>query len=554
MKITTSKSSRENEEGSCSYETYNRSEDAQQTPGGSSSPIHRIRSHVQTCCSFIMAYPVLNILGQQVRNGLSHIQSHWRILLFGQLISLALGSSGAISSELFIRCSVNIPTTQFAFMYFLLSFHLVPIIYKFYFPTAQNTDADSNQNRRDNSFLTKVKQILRLEQENQINSPTHLNQLQLQNEFDAEIIESERSEPFEVISSSSFESNSSVGGGGGGVGVISHRRQSPQRKPRVDENTQTFNESSSVVMYKIPFLNIPLHGPLWLYFLMSIMDVEANFFTILAFRYTSLTSVTLLDSLAIPGAMVASKIILKSKYKYSTHILGAIICMTGIVINVYSDWLDEREAKKNGDIMYSHEVLGDFLAAIGGILYGVNDAVAELLVKKFDIQEYLGFTGFFGFFVSIIQAYILEYDDIKSIMSVGKEDLNVDDIAGEGTCQRQTIFWFVVFFVGVNYFSYVSVSRFLVISEAALLNLSLLTGDFYAVLFSIFGEHIMPDPLFYVALFMICLGVLIYESGPSPMIGIEYGNNNKTGRSSSLLNEDGLDGDIELRLETREFT
>lgn len=84
-------------------------------------------------------------------------------------------------------------------------------------------------------------------------------------------------------------------------------------------------------------------------------------------------------------------------------------------------------------------------------------------------------------------------------------------------CQNEAIVGFLLVFVVVNYFSYVGVSRFLIVSEAALLNLSTLTGDLYAVLFSIFGEHIIPQPLFFVAMIVIVAGVLIYESGPSPI-------------------------------------
>ena len=87
-----------------------------------------------------------------------------------------------------------------------------------------------------------------------------------------------------------------------------------------------------------------------LYFLMAVMDVEANFFTILAFRYTSYTSITLLDSLAIPGAMVASKMLLKCKYR-PAHLVGATICTAGTILNVLSDY---REEQQELEVSYLH--------------------------------------------------------------------------------------------------------------------------------------------------------------------------------------------------------
>ena len=47
---------------------------------------------------------------------------------------------------------------------------------------------------------------------------------------------------------------------------------------------------------------------------------------------------------------------------------------------------------------------------------------------------------------------------------------------------------------------------------------SLLTGDAWAVAFSVFAEGIVPSPSFYAALFITLTGVVIYETAPSPVI------------------------------------
>mmetsp|Transcript_39915 Transcript_39915/g.68089 ORF Transcript_39915/g.68089 Transcript_39915/m.68089 type:complete len:101 (-) Transcript_39915:1186-1488(-) len=64
---------------------------------------------------------------------------------------------------------------------------------------------------------------------------------------------------------------------------------------------------------------------------------------------------------------------------------------------------------------------------------------------------------------------------------------------------------------------YLGISGFLQISDAAFLNLSLLTGDAWSVAFSVFGEGIVPPPSFYVALIITVSGVFIYEMAPSPV-------------------------------------
>lgn len=148
-------------------------------------------------------------------------------------------------------------------------------------------------------------------------------------------------------------------------------------------------------------------------------------------------------------------------------------------------------------------------------MYGVNDAVAELIVKNHDTQEYIGFTGFFGLIISVVQVFIFEKKEVANIFN----DIN--------TCGEWTSAGLLSVFLIANYLAFIGISRFLRISEAALLNLSLLTGDFYAVLFVVFWQHIIPQPLFFLAMIMIVYGVCLYESAPSP-IATEDEPTNKT--------------------------
>jgi len=212
-------------------------------------------------------------------NGLAGILRHWKILLFGQLLSFCLAASGATSSELFLRCSLNAPTAQYSIMYFMLSFHVIPIFFK---------------DVRWKGFIPEMK-----ENEEDVNRKA--------NEWNLE--------------------------------ALPRGNETTINRPTPDDGS---NSLHSTQRNRIPFLNIQLKGPLRLYFLMAVMDVEANFFTILAFRYTSLTSITLLDALAIPGAMIASKFLLRCKYRRA-HLLGAGICIAGTILNVFSDYRQEEE-------------------------------------------------------------------------------------------------------------------------------------------------------------------------------------------------------------------
>lgn len=53
--------------------------------------------------------------------------------------------------------------------------------------------------------------------------------------------------------------------------------------------------------------------PWWRYALLALCDVEANYFVVKAYEYTSITSVMLIDCFTIPCVMILSCVFLKAK-------------------------------------------------------------------------------------------------------------------------------------------------------------------------------------------------------------------------------------------------
>ena len=263
------------------------------------------------------------------------------------------------------------------------------------------------------------------------------------------------------------------------------------------------------------FNRIPIHASLKLYALMAFLDVEANYLTYLSFRYTTLTSVSLLDALAIPSAMLFSRIILKRMYK-RIHYIGAIVCIIGIIINVLGDAnnvVDDdggQESSTEDDIViYPFKIRGDALAIMGALLYGLNDTLTERIVKEHGVREYLGVMGLFGSIICFVQGVLTER---KAIM----EFFDTED---EEVCTSQKRWMLLVASALFGVISYIGIAHFLVKSEAALLNLSLLTGDLWAALFSVVAENISPSSHFWISLVLIVIGVVVYEMGPSPTHG-----------------------------------
>ena len=269
-----------------------------------------------------------------------------------------------------------------------------------------------------------------------------------------------------------------------------------------------------------------LHAPWYAYAGMAVLDVYANYVTVLAFRYTTITSVTLLDALSIPTAMLLSRLILQSRYT-RTHLIGVTLCLTGIVINVLQDLHHDQNnssnnnnggsnssGRENGstreDDEYPYKVYGDMLSMMGGILFGANKVLGEIAVKNsHDPDEYIGMQSLFAVIICIVQTVLTEMNDIASFFGRG----------GNETCSVSTARWLLLGFVVSNMIGYLGTARFLMHSEAAFFNLSLLTGDFWSAAFQIVAEHIWPASTFYLAAVLTLSGVLMYELA-SPEISV----------------------------------
>jgi drug/metabolite transporter (DMT)-like permease len=289
-------------------------------------------------------------------------------------------------------------------------------------------------------------------------------------------------------------------------------RHLPVETEETPDNITATSNSEDEIDVSLPthsffFGLFPMHKPMWQYFVIALIDVEANAITAFSFRYTTLTSVTLFDNLAIPTAMVLSRCFFSRQYTW-IHLSGVAICMVGVFLNMVQDYDDDQDVEEQAE--YPHKLRGDMLAITGGILYGINNVMVEVTIRDSgDTTEYLGTMGFFAFLIAIVQALALERQDILDFLGRGD---HADD-----ACHSER-WWLLSAYVGCTVLSYVGGSRFFQISEATFFGLSLLTGDLWSVIFSIFAEHIIPHSLFFVALVFVLSGMLIYEMAPSPVL------------------------------------
>jgi drug/metabolite transporter (DMT)-like permease len=85
-----------------------------------------------------------------------------------------------------------------------------------------------------------------------------------------------------------------------------------------------------------PISTLPSQVPWYVYALLGLIDVEANYLVVRAYQYTSITSVMLLDCFTIPCVLLLTRLILKTRYQ-ARHFFGVTLCLSGLVLLVLSD-------------------------------------------------------------------------------------------------------------------------------------------------------------------------------------------------------------------------
>ena len=268
------------------------------------------------------------------------LRSNWKVLVLGQILSLLLACAGAAQATLYLNCGLSAPTFTMSLVYLGLTLTHLPILFwRRFFGEKQQ---QQQQQRRGGGGQERI--------------PTH-------DDNDGIIIADD-------------EDNNNE-----------------EAEQNDDDGTNIDNNVNN-----LPFLN---RSFLW-YLLLAFFDVEANAITMLAFRYTTLTSVTLFDALAIPASMIISKCIFQCRRYRTLHYFGVAICMMGIVFNVLQDYeSDTTSSNSSGSDSinftddneetvsitteqqyYPHKIKGDICAIIGGLLYGLNDGKLKSYLLK----------------------------------------------------------------------------------------------------------------------------------------------------------------------------
>jgi len=224
----------------------------------------------------------------------------------------------------------------------------------------------------------------------------------------------------------------------------------------------------------------------WKYFILAFLDVEGNYFVVLAYRYTTILSAQLISFWTIVVVVIISFLFLRVRYRIP-QILGILICCGGMGVLLASDSMNGSPV---GGL--PTQVKGDLFMLLGATMYGFSNVAEEFLASKKPLFEVIGQLAFWGMLINGTQAGIFDRASFRSATWNGK-------VAGYMIGYTLTMLIF-----------YSLVPILLRMASAAFFNISILTTNFWSVLIGTRVFHYVIHKLYPVAFVMIIIGLIIY--------------------------------------------
>ncbi|KAL8716441.1 MAG: hypothetical protein Q9220_000348 [cf. Caloplaca sp. 1 TL-2023] len=231
----------------------------------------------------------------------------------------------------------------------------------------------------------------------------------------------------------------------------------------------------------------------WKYIILSFLDVEGNYFTVLAYRYTTILSAQLINFFAIVTVVIVSFIFLHVRY-HITQVAGIVICIGGVGILIGSDHITGASTAEN-PISKGNQVKGDLFALLGAACYGLTNVAEEFLVSKRPLYEVVGQLGFWGMIWNGAQAGIFDRKSFQTATWNGKVG---------GYLTGYTLILSLFYSLAPLMFR---------LSSAAFFNISLLTGNFWGVCIGVKVFHLHIHWMYPIAFVCIIGGLLVYFVG-----------------------------------------
>ena len=236
-----------------------------------------------------------------------------------------------------------------------------------------------------------------------------------------------------------------------------------------------------------------------LYFPVAVLDAEAAFLILLSFQYTTITSVNLMTSFVIVCTALLSTIFLSISYTVH-HVMGIALAVTGIVVLLL---VDVNGGNPYGILIGSSEkrLIGDSLVLLASLFYGISNVSAQVLSRRYGVAEFLGLHQLFAVFIIGAQLCVLERNALLEVK------WNFSLVAFLSAYIVTTILFVVLLNILIK------------LSGATAVNVSLITTNFYNLIFGMLIFNYRFSWLYLVGFSTLISGLVLFYIRPSGKFG-----------------------------------
>lgn len=223
----------------------------------------------------------------------------------------------------------------------------------------------------------------------------------------------------------------------------------------------------------------------WKFLLASLFDSQANVVIVLSYQYTSITSVQILLNSTLLWVVLLSYVCLKRRFTRKEYI-GVCLAVIGVLCTIVSDlW--------SAGWQWGGSMFGDCLVLASALLYASSNVWQEYIMTTGTLNyEFLSMLGLFSSLLTLTESMPLEIPGIRQLHTV----YSVLSLCGFVACMLG------IYSITPFYFQWYGASLF---------NMSLLTSNAYALLFSIFLFGNSVQWLYFLGYGFVVIGILTYN-------------------------------------------
>lgn len=258
-----------------------------------------------------------------------------------------------------------------------------------------------------------------------------------------------------------------------------------------------------------------IRKPKWIYLILSIFDSQANFVNVYVFSFIDFKFPFIINVLCTVWVVIFTLILIRTYRYLMNHLIGIILFIVGVCATFIGTFDEDKFNEfKNIFTSFNKDLGGLLLCLLVSILYGLNSVLLEKYIstENEEIISYCTWLGIFGFFISLLEAFIPK----KSEDGMEMEYKILYSTKSDNLDKTVIIYWILsaIFLAAMTSLAPYYIQKY----QATMYNISLVFTVFWSFIIDIIQTIILTGSyefaylqiLYFVGFIIIIIGTIIF--------------------------------------------